>query len=78
MKITSQQLKQLIKEGLDSYLKNLNIARAKSFQKGFDRTKRQEDYKFQQAEETAKELTGLYFLKTKIEEKIKKNNDFID
>tara|TARA_Y100000592_G_scaffold54173_1_gene85411 strand:+ start:862 stop:1437 length:576 start_codon:yes stop_codon:yes gene_type:complete len=34
MKITSQQIKQIIKEELDSYLKNLNQARAKSFEAG--------------------------------------------
>ena len=74
MKITNQHLKQLIKEELDSYLKDLNQARVKSFQTGLDRTKRQEDYK----EEPAKELSRLYKLKTHTEEKIKKHNDFID
>lgn len=78
MKITNQQLKQIIKEELDSYLKDLNQARAKSFQKGFDRTKRQEDYKQQQIEETAKELARLYKLKRNTEEKIENHINFIN
>ena len=78
MKITSQQLKKLIKEELDSYLKDLNQARARSFQTGFDRTKRQEDYKEQQVEETAKELTRLYNLKRDTEEKIENHINFIN